>query len=731
MPSEKAPGPDGFIGLFYKKCWTIIKDDLTQAIWSFYSHRTARLNLINEVNIVLLPKNQMAATISEYRPISLINSVAKIITKLLANRLAPHLNGMVSSAQNAFIKKRCIHDNFIYSQRFIQLLHRKRKPSLFIKLDISKAFDSISWPFLLEVMQVLGFSTKWRDWVAALLGTASSKVIVNGQQTSGIKHARGLRQGDPLSPMLFILAIDPLQRIIEKAASQGVLQPVLPKASQLRCSLYADDAAIFAVPSSTELERLHRILSFFGECSGLKINIAKTEIFPIRIQDSSVSQLLQNFPGKVCKFPGKYLGLPLHIRKLRRIEVHPLIDKIGARLPGWKGKLLTTAGRETLVKTVLSSQPIYHMTAFPEHKWLIRKIDRLRRSFLWRGETPENVYGGHSLVNWPTTCRPKTMGGLGILDLERFARALRLRWLWFKWKHKERAWNKLDLPCDNRDQELFASSTVVTIGDGKTASFWYSSWLDGRTPKSLAPSLFRKAKRKKISVYNGLKENKWISRILPIQTPQEIHEYVELFEQIQMITRDHNSEDSIRWRWTADGEYSTQSAYLIQFEGSYTKRKITPIWQAKAEPKCRFFVWTLLHNKVLTTNNLIKRNWPNDPICKLCSTEPETPNHICLNCTFAKQVWAYLVGWLNLTVIQAIPMTGSIYKYWKKCRAKVDKRQRRKFDGFMIYFLWNLWKERNRRIFQHTSLQPIQVAMKCKDEITQFTIANRVHEQEE
>jgi hypothetical protein len=102
------------------------------------------------------------------------------------------MNELVSGAQNAFIKKRCIHDNFIYSQRVIQLLHQKKKLALFIKLDISKAFDSISWPFLLEVMQELGFSTKWRDWIATFLSTASSKVLVNGQLTEGIRHARGL-----------------------------------------------------------------------------------------------------------------------------------------------------------------------------------------------------------------------------------------------------------------------------------------------------------------------------------------------------------------------------------------------------------------------------------------------------------------------------------------------------------------------------------------------------------
>jgi hypothetical protein len=144
MPREKAPGPDGFIGSFYKICWTIIKEDLVQAIMYFYSHRTSKLSKINEANIVLLPKTQDASSLSDYRPTSLINSVVKIITKILANRLAPHMNSLVSNAQNAFIKKRCIHDNFIYAQRVIQLLHKKKKPALFIKLDISKAFDSIN-----------------------------------------------------------------------------------------------------------------------------------------------------------------------------------------------------------------------------------------------------------------------------------------------------------------------------------------------------------------------------------------------------------------------------------------------------------------------------------------------------------------------------------------------------------------------------------------------------------
>lgn len=248
-----------------------------------YNHRTSKMSLINQANIVLLPKTLDATSLTDYR---LINSVVKIITNILANRLAPHMNSLVSNAQNAFIKKICIHDNFIYAQRVVQLLHKKKKSVLFIKLDISKAFDSISWSFLLEVLEALGFSAKWRDWIASLLGTSSSKILINGQPTKEIRYARGLRQGDPLSPLLFIISIDPLHRIIEAAARQEILKPVLPRAANLRCSLYADDAEIFADPTSSELDNLHRILQFFGDCWGLKVNISETEIFPIRLEEN-------------------------------------------------------------------------------------------------------------------------------------------------------------------------------------------------------------------------------------------------------------------------------------------------------------------------------------------------------------------------------------------------------------------------------------------------------------
>jgi hypothetical protein len=149
-------------------------------------------------------------------------------------------------------------------------------------------------------------------------------------------------------------------------------------------------------------------------------------------------------------------------------------------------------------------------------------------------------------------------------------------------------------------------------------------------------------KKKKIVSPSGTEREPWIAHISPLIRPQEIKEYVALRELVGHTKLQENMEDSIRWCWTTDGEYTAKSAYLIQFQGTFSKLKLMPIWKAKAEPKCGFFAWMLLHKKILTANNLIKRNWPNDLICKLCGTDPEMPTHLCKDCVLTKQVWSLL-----------------------------------------------------------------------------------------
>ena len=143
MPSDKAPGPDGFTGAFFKKCWGLIKVDVMRVINLFGNLHSENFHWLNSANIVLLPKKDGAEEVSDYRPISLIHTIAKIISKMLALRLGPHMNNLVSNAQSAFIKKRSIHDNFLYVKNLARRFHKGKTPALLFKLDIRKAFDSV------------------------------------------------------------------------------------------------------------------------------------------------------------------------------------------------------------------------------------------------------------------------------------------------------------------------------------------------------------------------------------------------------------------------------------------------------------------------------------------------------------------------------------------------------------------------------------------------------------
>ena len=226
LPPGKAPGPDGFTGRFYRSCWSIIKDDIMAAISAIWSRKFVNFKVLNTAFITLLPKVDSVERPKDFRPISLVHSFAKLVTKLLANRLASRLQQLVSPNQSAFIKGRFIQDNFMLVQQTARFLHQQKQPRILLKLDISKAFDSVSWPFLLEVMQHLGFGPIWRDLVSGLLASSSTQVLLNGIPGNSIVHQRGLRQGDPLSPMLFILVMDVLGHMVSKAANEGLLQPL-------------------------------------------------------------------------------------------------------------------------------------------------------------------------------------------------------------------------------------------------------------------------------------------------------------------------------------------------------------------------------------------------------------------------------------------------------------------------------------------------------------------------
>lgn len=203
---------------------------------------------LNQAIITLIPKKPDACRIGDFRPISLIHSIPKINAKLMASRLCPRMGELISVNQSAYIHGRNIHDNFLLVRQVARSLHKRKAKGTLIKMDISRAFDSISWLFLFEVLRAKGFSAVWCSRIAILLSTARSRVLINGCLGKKFSHACGLRQGNPISPLLFVIAMDVLTAMVVKAQQMGAISTVLGCSSFQRLLIYADDVMLFIKP---------------------------------------------------------------------------------------------------------------------------------------------------------------------------------------------------------------------------------------------------------------------------------------------------------------------------------------------------------------------------------------------------------------------------------------------------------------------------------------------------
>jgi hypothetical protein len=226
----------------------------------------------------------------------------------------------------------------MYVQGVINELNKKKIPSMFIKLDISKAFDIVNWPYLLCIMSHLGFGYKWRSWISSLWCSASSLVLVNGIPSKRVLHCRGVRQGDRLSPMLFLLAEEPLHMLFKKAQDDLLLQKLGPQCDTFRVSLYADDVALFLNPDEKEMRVMECILKLFADASGLNTNMTKTKFYSIQCQETDLS-FLSGAGQLVSTFPCTYLGMPLNTKKITGVALQPLIQKMVADYRGGKETL--------------------------------------------------------------------------------------------------------------------------------------------------------------------------------------------------------------------------------------------------------------------------------------------------------------------------------------------------------------------------------------------------------
>jgi hypothetical protein len=249
---------------------------------------------------------------------------------------------------------------------------------------------------------------------------------------------------------------------------------------------------------------------------------------------------------------------------------------------------------------------------------------------------------------------------------------------------------------------LFRTSTKITLGDGNKALFWQDNWSGSGRLRDVAPALYKIASWKKRVVAKELQDDNWITSVSRLNSADQLRDFIVVANIIADTTLDPLLPDSIAWLWTSDGRYSAKSAYKAQFTGCYSRFATAKVRKAYAEPKCKMFSWLALHGKILTADRLAIRGWPHDPTCQLCLRAPEDASHLCKDCPFTSQVWNLVHTWS----LDACPQVVTPYAHatlndwWDAMLAEADKKTKRSRSGRLLYVIWNVWKERNRRIFQ-------------------------------
>ena len=337
MGPTKAPRPDGMNALFYQKFWHIMGDTVVNAVLD-YLNGGYMVPEINYTHIVLIPKIKSSQKISDFQSISLCNVIYKIIFKVLANRLKQILPYVISPTQSAFVPGRLITDNVLVAYETLHTMHGRKKGkkgSCALKLDISKAYDRVEWDFLRGIMEKLGFPTMWVDRVMGCVTTASFSVIINGTPYGNIIPSRGLRQGDPLSPYLFLLCTEGFNSLLQKAEMERRIKGVsiCRRAPRISNLLFADDSLLFCQANKQEVKEVKEILQVYASASGQSINLEKSLVYfsgnTVLEQKNRIKDVLG--VKEVERFD-TYLGLPTLVGRAKYHTFSNLKDRVWKKL---------------------------------------------------------------------------------------------------------------------------------------------------------------------------------------------------------------------------------------------------------------------------------------------------------------------------------------------------------------------------------------------------------------
>nr|GEW06507.1 putative RNA-directed DNA polymerase, eukaryota, reverse transcriptase zinc-binding domain protein [Tanacetum cinerariifolium] len=515
----------------------VSRDEIWLAIWNCGENKSPSPDgysfefLGNIRTLLALIYIMDAKFVNDFRPISLIGSVYKVVTKVLANRLALVISDPISDTQSAFVANRNILDESFILNELLHWCKRKKKQVMFFKADFAKAYDSVRWDYLPDVLKAFGFGNIWCKWIRETFSSAKALVLVNGSLTIEFPFHCGLKQGDPLSPYLFILIMESLNMSFIRAIDEGFFKGVhLHGSTSISYLFYADDVMVIGEWSDDNLKGIINILQCFFLASGLKINIQKSQVLGVGVPSSIVMQTASSIGCGVLYRQFRYLGVMVGECMSRHNAWASTVDKLRSRLSKWNVKTLFIGGRLTLLKAVLGAPPLYNMSIFKVPKGILNSMEAIRNGSLWF-RVIKALYGtsidSHPVnlsSNWCSIIRElHLLVGKGFHFLDR---------------------------CKKQ------------VGNDRDTCFWYDNWLGDKPLKYLFPRLFALELNKEVTVADKVQGVVSSSFRRPLRAGSEYQHLTDLNLLMESVSLSHSCD-----RWicdlSGDGQFRVKEGTVL------------------------------------------------------------------------------------------------------------------------------------------------------------------------
>ncbi|KAA3463879.1 reverse transcriptase [Gossypium australe] len=710
MGPTKAPGADGFPALFFQRYWHIVGQDVTDYCLGILNN-AQDFGDFNNTDIVLIPKVPNPTQLVNFRPISLCTVVYKVVAKAIANRLQKIIDKCIDEVQSAFVPGRLITDNVLLAYEILHTIKQKRtgkKGVMVVKLDMTKAYDRVEWKLLKDVMNKMGFACEWVELLKRCFSSVNYAVNIKGTRGNLFKPSRGLRQGDPLSPFLFLICSEGLSSLMRTAKRQGLVKGA--KASRrgpaISHLLFADDCILFGEASAKGAEILKGILKDYENCSGQCVNFSKSTIFFSPNTSEDRKEAVSNLLGvRVVVNPEKYLGLLNMVGRKKRESFQKLLDSISQRIEGWSNRILSLGGKE---------------------------MESIFAQFWWQKGK------GRKGIDWcqrAHLCRSKSEGGLGFCNMAQFNIAMLAKQGWrllgnptslvsrvFKAKYFPTSYF-LYSQLGNRNSYVWRSiwaargilekGLIWKVGTGTSISIDNDAWVPNLVNSRLLSS-FTGLNDSKVDVLINGQNREWNKEM--VENTFEAAE-AEMILRIPLGKFPHD--DILAWRGEPTGVLSVKSSYKLLQRYDPSAYAIQPdyidfykkLWCIDLPTKVKINMWKASWNYLPTRVNLHHKKLISDTSCPRCGLETKTMTHLFKECPISVEMWSYL------SEVKLMQDSNVDFKQWLTSSIALLSLD---VCRFFCGALWAIWGDRNARVHQKRGKTGQEITMFVRNYIKEL-----------